>query len=40
VEKEWELKLGAKERSTALQQRASLDTEVIARLCKEQVELC
>jgi len=35
VEKEWELKLGAKERYMALQHRASLDTEAIARLCKE-----
>ena len=39
MEKEWELKLGAEERSTALQQRASLDAEVIARLHKERDEL-
>ena len=39
VEKEQELKLGAKERSTALQQRVSLDTEIIARLRKERDEL-
>ena len=39
MEKERELKLGAKERSMALQQRASLDAEVIARLRKERDEL-
>ncbi|XP_066373089.1 uncharacterized protein [Miscanthus floridulus] len=39
VEKERELKLGAEERSMTLQQRASLDTEAIARLCKERDEL-
>ena len=40
VEMERELKLRAKERSTALQQRASLDTEVMAQLHKEWDELC
>ena len=39
VEKEQELKLGAKERSAALQQKANLDAEVIAWLCKERDEL-
>ena len=39
MEKERELKLGAEERSTTLQQRVSLDTEAIARLRKEQDEL-
>ena len=39
MEKERELKLGAKERSVALQQRVSLDAEAIARLCKERDEL-
>ena len=40
MEKEQELKLGAKERSMAPYQRANLDTEAVARLCKEQDELC
>ena len=35
VEKERELKLGAEERFVALKQRASLDAEAIARLCKD-----
>jgi len=39
VEKEQEPKLEAKERSTALQQRANLDAEVVARLCRERDEL-
>ena len=36
---EWDLKLKAEERSTALQQRADRDAEVIAGLCEEQDEL-
>ena len=39
VEREQELKLGAKRRSTAQKQRASLDAEAIARLRKERDEL-
>ena len=39
MEKEQELKLGAEERSAALQQRVSLDIEVIACLCKERDKL-
>ena len=39
VETERELKLGAEERFVALQQRASLDAETIARLHKERDEL-
>ena len=38
--KERELKLGAEERCASLQQRVSLDTEVVARLRKERDELC
>ena len=33
VEKEQELKLGAEERSMALQQKVNLDAKVVARLC-------
>jgi len=40
VEKEQELKLGAEERSVALQQKANLDVEVIVWLRKERNELC
>ena len=39
VEKERELKLGAEEKLTALEKRASLDATVVARLCKERDEL-
>ena len=39
LEMEQDLKLKAEERSTALQQRADRDTEVIARLCGERDEL-
>ena len=39
VEKERELKLGAREKLTALEKRASLDAAAIARLCKEKDEL-
>ena len=38
VEKERELKLRAKERSTALEQRAKLDAEKVARLSGERDE--
>ena len=37
---ERDLKLRAEDRSTALQQRASQDIEVIARLRRERDELC
>jgi len=40
VEKERELKLGAKDRSMALQQKENLDAKVVARLRREQDELC
>ena len=39
VEKERELKLGAKEKLAALEKRASLDAAVVARLRKERDEL-
>ena len=39
AEKERDLRLGAKERSAALEQRAKLDAEAVARLCKERDEL-
>ena len=39
AEKERDLKLGAEERSVALEQRAKVDTEAVARLHKEQDEL-
>ena len=39
LERERNLKLEAEERSTALQQRANLDVEVIARLRRERDEL-
>ena len=37
VEREWDLKLEAEERSTALQQKVNLDAKVVARLCREQI---
>ena len=40
LERERDLKLEAEERSTALQQRANLDAEVIAWLHRERDELC
>jgi len=40
VEREWDLKLEAEERSVALQQKVNLDVEVVARLCRERDELC
>ena len=39
VEKEWDLRLGAKEKLTTLEKRASLDAVVVARLRKERDEL-
>ena len=39
AEKERDLRLGAKERSMALEQRVKLDTEAVARLRKESDEL-
>ena len=39
LERERDLKLGAKERSAALQQRANQDSKVITRLCRERGEL-
>ena len=39
VEKERDLKLGAKEKLTALEKRASLDVAAVARLRKERDEL-
>ncbi|XP_066375270.1 uncharacterized protein [Miscanthus floridulus] len=39
LEWEWDLKLEAEERSAALQQKANLDAEVVARLRREQDEL-
>ena len=38
VEKERDLKLGAKKKLTALEKRVSLDAAVVARLCKERDE--
>ena len=35
LEREWDLKLEAEERSTALQQKANLDAEVVVRLRRE-----
>ena len=35
AEKERDLRLGAEERSTALEQRAKLDTEMVTQLCTE-----
>ena len=35
AKREWDLRLVAEERSTALEQRAKLDTEMVTRLCKE-----
>ena len=40
AEKEQDLRLGAEERSTALEQRAILDAEVVTQLRKERDELC
>ena len=40
AEKEQDPRLGAEERSTALEQRAKLDAEAIAQLHKERDELC
>ena len=39
AEKEWELKLVAEEKLTALERRASQDAEVVGQMCKEQDEL-
>jgi len=39
VEKERELKLGAKEKLAVLEKKASLDTTTVTRLRKEQDEL-
>ena len=39
AEKEWDLRLEDKERSSALEQRVKLDTEAVARLRKESDEL-
>ncbi|XP_066315515.1 uncharacterized protein [Miscanthus floridulus] len=39
AEKEWDLRLGAEERSVTLEQRAKLDAEVVAQLRKERDEL-
>ena len=39
VEKEWELKLGTKEKLVALEKKAILDAVVVARLRKERDEM-
>ena len=39
-ERERKLKLGAEERSAALQQKANLDAEVVTQLRRERDELC
>ena len=39
VEKEWELKLGAEEKLTTLEKKASLDAAIVAQLRKDQDEL-
>ena len=39
VEKERDLKLGAKEKLMVLEKRVSLDAMVVGRLCKERDEL-
>ena len=40
AKKEWDLRLVSEERSVALEQRAKLDTETVARLHKERDKLC